>query len=188
MIGVGADRKRTRACFFSDLNVSTDTSVKVHLSWPLVLGSAAGQGHRRQNEDRARGRSPQLVPFISRLFRAASLVAAAGFAGAVSAMHKTSTARDSRQSREPASGGVESFPRFRLATPLTRGESAKMRPRIASHHGGKFPMNRFSKYAVSTIVASAIAVVPVSAAFGVKKCLPDLCDLGPATPHESAYK
>src|SRR5450756_721267 len=64
-------------------------------------------------------------------FRAASLVAAAvigqhgprgaaaGFAGAVSAMHKTSTARDSRQSREPASGGVESFPRFRLAPPLT---------------------------------------------------------------------
>jgi hypothetical protein len=45
-------------------------------------------------------------------------------------------------------------------------------------------MNRLSKYAVSTIVASAIAVVPISAAFGVKKCLPDLCDLGSATPHE----
>jgi len=130
-------------------------------------------------------------------FRAASLVAsaiigqrgppdaAAGFAVAVSAMHKTSTARDSRQSRGPASGGVESLHSFRLATPLTRGESAKMRPRITSHYGEKFPMNRFSKYAVSTIVASAIAVVPVSAAFGVKKCLPDLCDLGPATPHET---
>jgi len=48
----------------------------------------------------------------------------------------------------------------------------------------KILMNRLSKYAVSTIVASAIAVVPISAAFGVKKCLPDLCDLGSATPHE----
>src|ERR1035437_2570375 len=50
---------------------------------------------------------------------------------------KVSTVRDSRQSREPESGNVESFPNFRLATPLTRDESAKIQPRIGSHYERK---------------------------------------------------